>query len=76
MPQMGGKKGQIDPKASPGAKPNKPPKDGDLYNISHLNQQIMDEGEDAGGAIMKKLYRIHSRYILETVETLNIDISG
>lgn len=25
---------------------------------------------------MKKLYRIHSRYVLETVENLNIDISG
>lgn len=25
---------------------------------------------------MKKLYRIHSRYVLETTETLNIDISG
>ncbi len=36
----------------------------------------MDEGEDAGGAIMKKLYRIHSRYVLETNENLNIDISG
>ena len=36
----------------------------------------MDEGEDAGGAIMKKLYRIHSRYVLETNESLNIDISG
>lgn len=36
----------------------------------------MDEGEDAGGAIMKKLYRIHSRYVLETSENMNIDISG
>jgi hypothetical protein len=36
----------------------------------------LDEGEDAGGAIMKKLYRIHSRYVLETVENLSIDISG
>lgn len=25
---------------------------------------------------MKKLYRIHSRYVIETSETLNIDISG
>ena len=36
----------------------------------------MEEGEDVGGAIMKKLYRIHSRYVLETIENLNIDISG
>lgn len=36
----------------------------------------MEDGEDAGGAIMKKLYRIHSRYVLETTESLNIDISG
>ena len=36
----------------------------------------MEEGEDAGGAIMKKLYRIHSRYVLETNENLQIDISG
>ena len=36
----------------------------------------MEDGEDAGGAIMKKLYRIHSRYVLETAENLNIDISG
>jgi hypothetical protein len=36
----------------------------------------MEEGEDAGGAIMKKLYRIHSRYVLETNENLHIDISG
>lgn len=48
----------------------------DLYNFSQLNQQILDEGEDAGGAIMKKLYRIHSRYVLETNDNLNIDISG
>jgi len=32
--------------------------------------------EDAGGAIMKKLYRIHSRYVLEVQENMNIDISG
>jgi hypothetical protein len=37
---------------------------------------MMEEGEDAGGAIMKKLYRIHSRYVLETVENIRIDISG
>lgn len=37
---------------------------------------MLEEGEDAGGAIMKKLYRIHSRYVLETVENLRIDISG
>jgi hypothetical protein len=36
----------------------------------------MEDGEDAGGAIMKKLYRIHSRYVLEASENLNIDISG
>ena len=36
----------------------------------------MEDGEDAGGAIMKKLYRIHSRYVLETAENLNSDISG
>jgi hypothetical protein len=36
----------------------------------------MEEGEDAGGAIMKKLYRIHSRYVLETNENMSIDISG
>jgi len=30
----------------------------------------MEEGDDAGGAIMKKLYRIHSRYVLETNENL------
>lgn len=51
-------------------------KDADMYNFSALNQQILDEGEDAGGAIMKKLYRIHSRYVLEVNENLNIDISG
>ena len=53
-----------------------PNKEGDLYNISQLNAQILDEVDDAGGAIMKKLYRIHSRYVIETSETLNIDISG
>lgn len=36
----------------------------------------MEDGEDAGGAIIKKLYCIHSRYVLETNENLNIDISG
>lgn len=61
-------------KANKGTVANK--EGGDLYNISQLNQQILDEGEDAGGAIMKKLYRIHSRYVLETNENMNIDISG
>ena len=72
MPQMGNK-------AIPGQKMGGSPaknKEEDLYNISNLNQQILDEGDDAGGAIMKKLYRIHSRYVLETNENLNIDISG
>lgn len=36
----------------------------------------MDEGEDAGGAIMKKLYRIHSRHVLEINDSLKIDVSG
>jgi len=78
MPKMGVQAGSS-VKGSParGTKEaNKNAKDADLYNFSALNQQIMDEGEDAGGAIMKKLYRIHSRYVLETNENINIDISG
>jgi len=75
-------------RASPGKSPGKAKgkaavpvnPDGDLYNIQQMNanihQSMLEEGEDAGGAIMKKLYRIHSRYVLETVENLRIDISG
>jgi hypothetical protein len=32
-------------------------------------------GEDAGGAIMKKLYRIHSRYVIELNDNMKIDMS-
>ena len=35
----------------------------------------MVEGEDAGGAIMKKLYRIHSRYKIEINDGMKIDMS-
>ena len=79
MPQMGNKAIPGQKMVSPakgGGGPKAPAKEEDLYNISNLNQQILDEGEDAGGAIMKKLYRIHSRSVLETNENLNIDISG
>lgn len=75
MPKMGVQANPGSIKGSP-ARKGGAKADGDLYNISQLNQQILDEGEDAGGAIMKKLYRIHSRYVLETAENLNIDISG
>ena len=76
MPQMGFKAQPGSNKPSPAKGSKAGPKDADLYNLQHLNQQIMEDGEDAGGAIMKKLYRIHSRYVLETAENLNIDISG
>lgn len=46
------------------------------YDISQLNKANIDEDVDAGGAIMKKLYRIHSRYVLEPNDSLKIDISG
>lgn len=36
----------------------------------------MDEDDDAGGAIMKKLYRIHYRYVLEINDNIKVDISG
>jgi hypothetical protein len=39
-----------------------------------MNRTIA-EGEDAGGAIMKKLYRIHSRYVLEINDNMKVDIS-
>lgn len=35
----------------------------------------LGEGEDAGGAIMKKLYRIHSRYVIEVNDSMKVDIS-
>ena len=38
----------------------------------HIN---INQNDDAGGAIMKKLYRIHSRHILEIDERINIDIT-
>jgi hypothetical protein len=37
---------------------------------------MMYEGDDAGGAIMKKLYRIHSRHVLEINDNIQIDISS
>jgi hypothetical protein len=39
-----------------------------------MNKSLI-EGEDAGGAIMKKLYRIHSRYVLEVNDNMKINIS-
>jgi hypothetical protein len=48
----------------------------EAYDLSQLNKAIIDEDIDAGGAIMKKLYRIHSRHILEPNDNLKIDISG
>lgn len=36
----------------------------------------MDDDDDAGGAIMKKLYRIHQKFVLEINDNLRIDISG
>lgn len=52
-------------------------KDFDPYAFANLNQQILDDPQtDASGAIMKKLYRIHSRYVLEESQNVNIDISG
>ena len=72
MPQMGHKYAEKSPSPSPKrGKASAVKGDGDVYtNFSQLNQNIMEEGEDAGGAIMKKLYRIHSRYVLETNENL------
>lgn len=48
----------------------------EAYDLSQLNKAILEDGEDAGGAIMKKLYRIHSRYLLEPNDNLKIDMSG
>ncbi|CDW80526.1 UNKNOWN [Stylonychia lemnae] len=48
----------------------------EAYDLSKLNKVIMDEDDDAGGAIMKKLYRIHYRYVMEINDNLKIDISG
>ncbi len=50
--------------------------DDEAYDLSQLNKAILDDGEDAGGAIMKKLYRIHSRYLLEPNDNMKIDVSG
>lgn len=36
----------------------------------------MDDDDDAGGAIMKKLYRIHQKFVLEVNDSLQIDISS
>eukprot|EP00347_Sterkiella_histriomuscorum_P021290 403334523 len=48
----------------------------EAYDLSKLNKAILDEDDDAGGAIMKKLYRIHQKFILEINDNLKIDISG
>ena len=48
----------------------------EAYDLSKLNKAIMEEDDDAGGAIMKKLYRIHYRYVMEVNDNLKIDISG
>ena len=48
----------------------------EAYDLSKLNKVIMDEDDDAGGAIMKKLYRIHYRYVMEINDNIRIDISG
>ena len=42
----------------------------EAYDLGKLNKQILEDDEDAGGAIMKKLYRIHSRYVLEVNDNL------
>ena len=48
----------------------------EAFDLSNMNKAMFEEGDDAGGAIMKKLYRIHSRYVLEPNDSLKIDISG
>ena len=48
----------------------------EAYDLTQLNKALFDETDDAGGAIMKKLYRIHSRYVLEPNDGLKIDVSG
>lgn len=37
---------------------------------------MLEDEDDAGGVIMKKLYRIHSRYVLEPNDNMKVDISG
>lgn len=48
----------------------------EAYDLSKLNKAIMEEDDDAGGAIMKKLYRIHNRFVMEINDNLKIDISA
>ena len=48
----------------------------EAYDLSSLNKAVLDDNEDAGGAIMKKLYRIHYRYAMEINDNIRIDISG
>jgi len=48
----------------------------EAYDLSMINKNVIEEGDDAGGAIMKKLYRIHSRYVLEINDNFAADMSA
>jgi hypothetical protein len=43
----------------------------EAYDLAQMKDYIGDD--DAGGAIMKKLYRIHSRYKIEFDEEMEVN---
>ena len=47
----------------------------EAYDLDQLNEMMKDADDHAGGAIMKKLYRIHSRYKLEIDDNMSVDLS-